>query len=316
MRVKEFEEKNEAELLQLADECFAKMEVRGVQEQPALLLQVQYYLQEVARRHDAKVARRDFRLELLVIALILLEVIIGIAGIVYGIREGNEQAAILSQMNASAAATAATIADVRKASSDQAARLKALADEQTESLDSLGQMNDKLQASLKQTGNMTAAMHEQLRILKEDQASRQAQLAKKPKLELDAGIVPLNTFFAVPIKAREVKEQMAKYDVYLKNLGDATATKGTLRVIIFAKDPSLESNAPVQRPYEEPDSTTHTFLMPFDYLRPGVTIPMSITFIYPRGQQPFTVMFNVDVDELPAATPLGSITIKPPKPEK
>ena len=315
MRVKEFQEKNEAELFQLADECFAKLEERGVQEQPALLLQAQYYLQEVARRHDSKVARRDFRLELLVIALILLEVVIGIAGIVYGIREGNEQAVILSQMNASAAATAATIADVKKASLDQAARLKALADEQTKSLDSLSQMNDKLRASVKQTSDMTVAMQEQLRILKEDQASRQAQLAKKPKLELYAGTVPLSSLLSVPIKAREFKEQTAKYDLYLRNLGDATATKGILRVVIFAKDPSFESSVQVQRPYEEPDSVTHTFLMPFDYLRPNVAIPMSITFTYPKGQEPFTVMFNIDVDELPSATPLGNITIRPPKPE-
>jgi hypothetical protein len=71
----------------------------------------------------------------------------------------------------------------------------------------------------------------------------------------------------------------------------------------------------MERPYEEPDSPSHTFLIPFDYLRAAVTLPLSSTFNYPKGQQSFTVIFNVDVDELPAATPLGSITIKPPRPE-
>jgi hypothetical protein len=166
---------------------------------------------------------------------------------------------------------------------------------------------------VKQTGDMTTAMQQQLQILKEDQASRQAQLAKKPKLELDLGIVPINAFFNVPLKAREFTDTHAAYDMVLKNLGDATATKGVLRVVILAKEASLQSNLLVQRPYEEPDSPSHTFLMPFDYLRPTVSLPMSMSFNYPKGQPPFTVIFNVDVDELPPATLLGSITISPPK---
>ena len=218
-------------------------------------------------------------------------------------------------MNASAAETATMMKDVKTASLEQAAKLKTLTEEETKSIDSLKEMNLNLRASVKQTSNMTEAMQQQLQILKEDQAHRQSQLAKKPKLEFNVGSVPVNTFFNTSLKAREFTDTHATYDVSLKNSGDANATKGTLRVIIFAKEASLQSNAPVQRPYEEPDSPSHTFLMPFDYLRPTVTIPMSITFNYPKGQSPFTVVFNVDVEELPAATPLGSMIIKPPKTE-
>ena|SRR5712664_2493833 len=106
MRVEEFKKKTDDELVQMADDCFALLETRGVQEEPAHLQKAQFYMSEVDRRHDAKIARRDFRMELIVIALILLEVIIGIGGTVFGIIEGNKQVAILDRMNRSTAATA------------------------------------------------------------------------------------------------------------------------------------------------------------------------------------------------------------------
>jgi cell division protein FtsB len=322
MRAEELlETLTDEELKKRANGCFIQAEHTSLYQQvgPAerqrLLTEADFYLNALIWRSDARVSRRDFRMELIVIFLILLEALIGIGGIIFGIKEGNKQAAILDRMNTSTAATATATQGVNTSSQDQAAKLKTLADEQTKSLDSLTEMNEKLRASLKQTSDMTAAMQEQLKILKDDQASRQAQLAKKPRLELDVGSVPLNTFFKVTFKAREVKETLVTYDAALKNLGDATATKGLVRVVIYAKDVNFQTNAPFQRTNEEPDSPSHTFLIPFDYLRPGVTIPMSFTFTYPKGQQPFTVIFNVDADELSVATPLGSLTIKPLKPD-
>jgi hypothetical protein len=88
-------------LLALADSCFAQMPERGSQEHAGLLLQAQFYMNEVARRHDSTIARRDLILELIIIGLIVAE-------IAFGIVEGNKQAAILDQMNASASATAIT----------------------------------------------------------------------------------------------------------------------------------------------------------------------------------------------------------------
>lgn len=311
MRVAEFRNKGDNELLQTADHCFAQMEQSGAPEHPALLLKAQLYMNEVDRRHDAQIARRDFRMELVVIFLILLEVIIGVGGFVYGVVEANKQAMILGQMNSNTAATAALMQDTKALSVDQATKLKMLAEEETKSLDSLHEMNRQMRASLGQIDKMTSAMKEQLAILREDQSNRRAQLSKKPKLELDIGGVPLNTFFKVPIKAREFTDTKAVYDVFLKNLGDATATKGLLRIVVYAKDVGVQSNAPIQRPYEEANSVSHTFLSPFDYLRPSITLPMSLTISYPKGQQPFVVEFNVDVDELPPATPLGAMTVTP-----
>jgi len=202
---------------------------------------------------------------------------------------------------------------VNTSSQAQATRLKILADEQTKSLDSLGQMNGKLQSSLRQTADMVAATQEQLKILKEEQANRQAQLTKKPKLELTLGSVPLSTFFTVPITARELTDVKATYDLYLKNSGDVTATKGILRVVIYAKDANLQSNLQVQRPYEGPDAPTHTFLIPFDYIRPGSTIPMLISILYPKGQEAFVAMFTADANEISVGTFLGNVRITPPK---
>jgi hypothetical protein len=315
MRVKEFKEMSDTELLQMADDCFANMPVRGSQEHPGLLLQAQFYMNEVDRRNESKISRRDFRMELTVIALILLEVIIGIGGIVFGIVEGNKQVEILNRMNASTAATATATQGVNTASQDQATKLKNLSDEQTKSLDSLREMNDKLQSSVKQTTDMAVAMQEQLKILKEEQANRLAQLAKKPRLEINVGSTPLRSAQVTAFNARELTDSKAVYDVSLINLGDATATKGTLRIVILAKDVSLESSAlGTQRVYEEPNSDTHTFLIPFDYIRPNVRIPMSIVFNYQKRQQPFVVMFNVDADEISAGTFLGALPILPPQP--
>jgi hypothetical protein len=57
----------------------------------AKLLEAQFYMQELDRRHDGKISRRDFRMELIVIALIGLELIAASWGIVIAIREGKEQ---------------------------------------------------------------------------------------------------------------------------------------------------------------------------------------------------------------------------------
>jgi hypothetical protein len=67
----------------------------------AKLLEAQFYMSELDRREAEKerkesrrIATLDFRMELAVIALIALEPIVAIWGIVIGLRESKEQAAI------------------------------------------------------------------------------------------------------------------------------------------------------------------------------------------------------------------------------
>jgi hypothetical protein len=224
----------------------------------------------------------------------------------------------------------AVLKDLKTASQAQATTLKTLTDEQTKSLDSLKEMNGALQTSvrkttdmaiamqqqLKKTTDMAIAIQQQLKIIQEDQASRQAEAAKKPKLELQVGSVPVNTFFSIPIKAREETDTKSVFGVRLMNNGDAPARHGMLRVIVSGKDVSVQASAGFQKPYEEPDSVMHAILITFEVVRPHGNVGMDITLNYPKGQAPFSVIFNVDADEIATATSLGGMTVKPRKPSE
>jgi hypothetical protein len=300
MRVEEFENTSRKQLRQKANECFAKLDTAGSLDRPGILGEAQFWLQEIDRRYESRRSLRDLILEIVVIVLIGLE-------LYFGITEGNKQAVILGQMNTSTAATAQTMKVLQKAQQDSL-------DEQKKSLTSLTQMNDKLQGSLQQTGDMAVAVRKQLAILQEEQNSRLAEQAKKPKLELDAGATPLNTLVTIPLKSREESETKVTFDLYLRNLGDAAARNGILRVIVNAKDLTLECNSQYQRLFEEPDSTFHVILVPFQVIRSNGNMPLSITANFPKGQQPFSLLFNVDADEISTATPLGGINYRPIKP--
>src|ERR1700738_1783417 len=94
------------------------------------------------------------------ILTIVITVIIG-AELVYavvGFSETKDQVSIL--------------ADLKKASTEQATVLSDVVDEQKKSVASLTQMNEKLQMSVKKTTDMASAMQEQLAILQEEQANR------------------------------------------------------------------------------------------------------------------------------------------------
>jgi hypothetical protein len=154
LRVAELRKQSEEELLQMADECFVIMEdARGLPHTHApLLLKAQFCLNEIDRRRnteiaqrDAEIARRDeefarrsYKIEIWVIVLIGLELLVSVGGIVFGIVEGNKQAAILKHMDVSTAATASA--------------LITLTDQPKKSLDSQAQMNQNLQQSIHETG--------------------------------------------------------------------------------------------------------------------------------------------------------------------
>jgi hypothetical protein len=308
MRIADFQKRTEAELLQLADDCFVAMDTAGVEQKPAFLLQAQLYMNQANRVEDSRVAIRDFRLEIAVIVLIGIEIILSVVGLWYGIREGSKQMAVLGQLNASADATA-------KTSAAQALALPKLVDEQTKSLDSLSDMNSKLKDSLQQTTAMSRAMRDQLKILQDEQAVRLAELAKKPKLELYVGGIPLNSLTNIPIPSRESTTTKTTWVISLRNSGTGAATKGVLRVIVFGKDVTLDCSSVFERVFEpETDSAQHAILIPFERARATGNLSMSITANYPKGQQVFSIVFNVDADEIPVATLLGVMTVNPPKP--
>src|SRR5258708_5628993 len=114
MTFEEFEKADAEELRQQAKASFDKARKFGESwgGAPTLLLEAQFYMMEMDRRRveqdrkyaeihrkrDAKIAERDFRMEVVVIFLILLELIAAIIGIVMAIREGKEQAQVLEQL--------------------------------------------------------------------------------------------------------------------------------------------------------------------------------------------------------------------------
>jgi hypothetical protein len=246
---------------------------------------------------------RDFVLEIIIIALIGIEIGLG----VWGLREGGQQAKVLNDMNTNTAATVKAVGELRKAQ-EQALT------EQTKSLASLEQMNTALQSSVRETAQMLEAAQKQLQILQAEQAARLAELAKKPNLQLYVGASVLKPVGATEsAKPKQITSTLASFDITLRNGGNASATKGVLRIIAFDKDVRVSSSAPSQGVYEPDANSPHTLLVPFELLRPNVQIPMSITANYPAGQQPFIITFNVDADEVPTATPLGVIAVNPPK---
>jgi len=324
LRVETFEDLSEAELRRMANECFDRAE--GIGQNPgamAHLLRAQFYLSEIDRRRhaqerdrdehrhgderaeDTRIAERDHLMEWIVIILIGFEIVIGIYGIVFGVIEGNKQNKILDAMKTATEATAST-------SNSQAAKLADLTSEERRSVDSLQKMNGQLQSSIQQTSNMAAAMQKQLKILQDEQAARQAELARKPRLELSVEGVPLMSASGASFKAHEATDTTLVFGITLTNSGSATASRGQVRVIVFSKDVSVTCDAGFRTIFDvDNDQSQHGIIIPFDYIRPGVRIPMSITFNYPAGQQPFQVYFNVDADEIPTATPLGSFIAKP-----
>jgi hypothetical protein len=109
MRVEEFEKLTKKQLRSKANVCFATAEPSGELVRTALLTEARFYMDELNRRADSRVALRDLILEIVVILLIGAE--IGI-----GVYEGKQQAAalnkmqgVLSSLQTSSEATAKTL---------------------------------------------------------------------------------------------------------------------------------------------------------------------------------------------------------------
>jgi len=102
MNTEEFENAKEKDLRLKANECFGKLADSGSQEKPALLIEAQFYMDEIERRKQGTIARRDLVLELVVIVLIGLELYFGITG-------GNQQLSVLQRLEKSSCGTVAAL---------------------------------------------------------------------------------------------------------------------------------------------------------------------------------------------------------------
>jgi hypothetical protein len=155
MKAEEFTKATEDELRQKANECFDKLSTHGSTEKPALLIEAQFYIDEIERRKQDKIAARDYRLEKVVIFLeVIVIILIGLE-----LLDGNKQLTVLDSLNTSADATARAMKSVQKAQEDALGTQK-------ETLHTIGQMN--------------AAMQNQLELLSAEQRRQREAAARKP----------------------------------------------------------------------------------------------------------------------------------------
>src|SRR6266496_5861933 len=78
MKLDEFQRATESELQATAASAFEKAETSNTVHAPAAYAKARFYLGEIERRHDAAIATRDFRMELAIIGLIVLEIIVSV----------------------------------------------------------------------------------------------------------------------------------------------------------------------------------------------------------------------------------------------
>src|SRR2546427_9009968 len=73
------------------------------------LWEAQFFMGEIDRREGSRVSKRDVRLELIIIFLILMEILIGVWGIVVATRDSSAQATVMQKLVESSQVTASTL---------------------------------------------------------------------------------------------------------------------------------------------------------------------------------------------------------------
>jgi hypothetical protein len=161
---------------------------------------------------------------------------------------------------------------------------------------------------------LIAAQDASLKILQQEQAER----AKKPKLALYVGNIPLDRA-SVRLNPRGGGAgTVAEVTLLLKNEGDAAI--GAFRIhALVPTGVSLESNWTPSVPEFEPQPSPRTIRLTLQLLplpaRETVRIQTAILVSGVSGVKPsFKIPFAFDTLELQAVAPLGSLTVLPPKP--
>jgi hypothetical protein len=79
MTYQEFGNASRDDLVKEVDQCFLNAHLAGGLDKPAYLLQAQFFMQELDRRHDSKWIWVSFVCELVIIALIVGEIAVNLA---------------------------------------------------------------------------------------------------------------------------------------------------------------------------------------------------------------------------------------------
>ncbi len=163
MTVEEFQNATADQLRTKANDSFAKADQSGSLDRPGFFMEAQFYLAEIERREQqreraesAKIARRDFWMEVSVIVLIGVEIVLALIGLDAGSREAAKQISALNSLNQSTATTASNISKLTAAQTDLITTQK----------------------------NTVDALQSQVEILREQQKQRLAELTTQPLLQI------------------------------------------------------------------------------------------------------------------------------------
>ncbi len=270
------------ELKSKANHCFRQAEdtsrhlFAGTEERMRFLTEADFYLKALIWRQDARIAERDFRLEKWVIALISAEIVLSLIFGFLGLWEGWKQGKALDRQ-----------------------------------VSVLSHMDTSTAATSDSLHKLVAAQDASLKILQQQQAER----AKKPRLALYVGNIPLDRapVHLTPLTGGGAE---ASLDLLLKNEGDAPVSTFRLQARVpsgVALNPEHLPNAPeFERSANRNNYYRVTLQLPT--LPAGETFRIRTQIVASVGHPPFKILFTVDALELQAVAPLGSLTVLPPKP--
>lgn len=191
----------------------------------------------------------------------------------------------------------------------------------------LEQMNKNTKDTAAQIQRAADAMTAFLKIAQQQEADRLAQIAKKFKLVVYVGRIPL-TQVSGPWTPTEETDTSVTFHIVLRNKGDATANRVTWRVLV-PRDvtitsyplPSLENYLPDSTSSSSPipdnnilDRPMRAFSFFQGFISPKGYTDASITFIFLKGYQPFKAVFNFSSPETEGYIPLGVLTVTPRRP--
>lgn len=305
MNVEELSQLTEAELRARANVSLQNVETMSAMDRQHRLVEAQFYIDEIERREQAaereehgRIAERDYNLEIWVIALIGIEIVLSIVGLVTGYIEGAKQTAVLDALKNS-------VDTLNTSTTRTAENIASLTNAQNSALNTQRE-------SLTTTSSINSAMQDQLEILREDQRQRNAELAKVPSLRLLSGGIPLNSVGNRPVFEKEISSVDATYEFVLINVGDATARTFHVYVGTDNKDVKLTS-----------DNMFEPMLLPSDAeLRSAIDFPVPVLSAsgrtalilkvgYPAGTKTITLHFWANGENIPNMS-LGDLTVHPP----
>ena len=162
MTFEEFEKATDEDLTLETKRCFDLYTggTIGGGDRPALLLEAQFYMQELGRREDARVASRDYGLEIWVILLIGIEIILSLAGIGLAIYEGRHDDLMMSKQNG-------ILTNLQRSTADSANAIKNLADLTKTMADNTSASSNSLSSLKATTERMNQGVQDQLNLFYE-----------------------------------------------------------------------------------------------------------------------------------------------------